>query len=127
MTLRTPLGRVRGLGAARSGVEHWWRQRLTAVVGIPLIVFLILVVIGMGTADYAHTVAAIRNPWIAVSLMLAIAALAWHMQLGMQVIIEDYIHVDRVKKLLLIANSFFAGAVALAGIYAVVKIGLGAP
>jgi succinate dehydrogenase / fumarate reductase membrane anchor subunit len=125
MSLRTPLARVRGLGSARSGVEHWWRQRLTAIAGIPLVILLVFWAVSLSGADYKTTIAAIRSPWVGLGLVLAIATLAWHMQLGMQVIIEDYIHTDRTKYLALIANTFFSVAVALAGIYAVLRIGFG--
>ena len=125
MSLRTPLARVRGLGSARSGVEHWWRQRLTAVAGVPLVALLVWWAVSLSGADYAQTVAAVRNPWIGLGLVLAIGTLTWHMQLGMQVIIEDYLHTERMKYLALVANIVFSAATAFAAIYAVLRIGFG--
>jgi succinate dehydrogenase / fumarate reductase membrane anchor subunit len=125
MSLRTPLARVRGLGSARSGVEHWWRQRITAVAGVPLVALLVWWAVSLSGASYAETIAAVRSPWIGLGLVLAIGTLAWHMQLGMQVIIEDYIHTDRMKYLALVANIVFSAAIAFAAIYAVLRIGFG--
>ncbi len=125
MSLRTPLARVRGLGSARSGVEHWWRQRITAVAGVPLVALLVWWAVSLSGASYAETIAAVRSPWIGLGLVLAIGTLAWHMQLGMQVIIEDYLHTDRTKYLALVANIIFSAAVAIAAIYAVLLIGFG--
>lgn len=126
MSLRTPLGRVRGLGSAKSGTEHWFMQRLTAVASLPLVVFLVGFCVVMAGAGHAEVTAAIRHPLVALGLGFAIVAITWHMRLGLQVVIEDYVHHDGAKVACLIANSLFTSAVALTGLYAILKISFGA-
>ena len=125
MMRKTPLGRVLGLGSAKAGTEHWWVQRMTAVAGIPLTIFLIGFILTHIGATRAEMLASLRNPIIAILLALTMINMLWHMRLGMQVIIEDYIHTDRAKYLALIANTAFSAVVALAGVYAVLRIGFG--
>ena len=126
MGIRNPLQRVRGLGSAKSGTEHWWHQRLTSVALVPLSVFLVILMVSLIGADYATVVARVGHPLVAVGLILTLVAIAWHMQLGMQVIIEDYVHGHGLKVALLIANTFFAVAIAVLGVFAVLKISFGA-
>ena len=126
MSLRTPLGKVRGLGSAKSGTEHWWMQRVTAVVNIPLTVIFLIVVISLMGADHATVAARLGHPIIAILMLAFILSITWHMRLGMQVIIEDYVHGEGVKIACLLGNTFFTAGIAIASIYAVLKLGFGA-
>jgi succinate dehydrogenase / fumarate reductase membrane anchor subunit len=122
--MKTPLGKVRGLGSARSGTEHFWRGRLTSVAEIPLEIAAIGIIVSLVGADHARAEAILGSPFVAVVLLLWILNAATHMRLGMQVIIEDYVHAELPKLLLLMANTFFTVAVALAGAYAILKLSL---
>ena len=126
MGILNPLQRVRGLGAAKSGTEHWWHQRLTSVALVPLSVFLVILMVSLIGADHATVVARVGHPLVAVGLILTLIAIAWHMQLGMQVIIEDYVNSPGWKVSALIANTFFAVVIAVLGVFAVLKISFGA-
>jgi succinate dehydrogenase / fumarate reductase membrane anchor subunit len=126
MSLRTAYGRVRGLGSAKSGTEHWWHQRLTSVALVPLVVFLVILIVSLIGADHAATTASLSRPLVAAALVLSLLTIAWHMHLGMQVIIEDYVHREGWKYAALIGNSFFTATTAFAGIYAVLKLSFGA-
>jgi succinate dehydrogenase / fumarate reductase, membrane anchor subunit len=126
MGILNPLQRVRGLGSAKSGTEEWWHQRLTSVALAPLSVFLVIVVVSLVGADHDTVVARLGHPVIAVGLILTLAAVFWHMHLGMRVIIEDYVHGHGWKVVALIANTFFAVLIAVLGVFAVLKISFGA-
>jgi len=126
MGILNPLQRVRGLGSAKSGTEDWWNQRLTSVALVPLSVFVVILMVSLIGADHAAVVARIGHPLVATCLILTLGAVAWHMQLGMRVIIEDYIHSHGWKVVALIANSFFAVVIAAAGAFAVLAISFGA-
>lgn len=123
--MRTPLGQVRGLGAAKSGTEHFWLQRLTAVANLPLTLVFVGVVIALSGSSHAGATAILGNPWIAILLLLFVLAGAVHMKIGMQVIIEDYVHDDLWKLAALMANAFFAIVVGLASAFALLKISFG--
>ena len=120
--MSTSLSRVRGLGAARSGTEAFWRQRLTAVANVPLTVAFIFIVISLLGRNHAAVVQILGAPLIAVILMLFILSITTHMRIGMQVIIEDYVHGEGAKLVLLIANTFFAIAIALACAFALLML-----
>ncbi len=122
---RTPLSRVRGLGSAKDGTEHFWRQRLTAIANVPLMLFFVWSIVHLWGAGYVETVAYFSQPLVAIVFAVMIAVAALHMKLGMQVIIEDYVH-GAAGKVLLIANIFFSIAVAVAALFAVLKLGFGA-
>lgn len=126
MSSRTPLARVRGLGSARSGTEHWWHQRLTAVANVPLILFLIWLGTQVAGGNHASVVTLIRHPIVALGLILALLNHGWHMKLGMQVVIEDYVHSRLANVALLLGNIFLPAAVSLAGVLAVLTIVFGA-
>ena len=125
MSLRTPLGKVRGLGSAKEGAEHFWRQRLTAVAMTLLIVPVIVVVLMLIGSNQAGAKQIFSSLPIAIIMLLFIVASAWHMKIGMQVVIEDYVHNEKIKLASVMANNFFCIAVALASIYAILKMSSG--
>jgi succinate dehydrogenase / fumarate reductase membrane anchor subunit len=120
--MSTPLGRVRGLGAARSGTGHFWRQRLTAVANVPLVIGFVFIVVGLLGRNHAAVVQILGSPLVAVVMLLFILSITTHMRIGMQVIIEDYVHDETAKLALLMANTFFAVAVGLASAFAILML-----
>ena len=125
MSMETPLGRVRGLGSAKSGLEHWWHQRLTALALIPLMVWFAVSLIVIASGTYQEAVDWIKDPIVAGLMILMLAAGYYHLKLGMQVIIEDYVHTKWVKITSLVVMTFWCIALALTSIMSVVWIWLG--
>ena len=124
-SMRTPLGRVRNLGAAHTGTGDFWRQRLTAVAMTLLIIPVLVIVMMLLGRNQAGAAQILGSLPIAVILILFIIASTWHMKIGMQVVIEDYIHNEKLKLASVMANNFFSFAVALASIYAIFKLSSG--
>ena len=124
-SMRTPLARVRNLGASHSGTSDFWRQRLTAVAMVLLIVPVIVVVLTLISSNQAGAKQIFSLLPIAIIMLLFIIASAWHMKIGMQVVIEDYVHNEKIKLASVMANNFFCIAVALASIYAILKLSSG--
>ena len=122
---KTPLGRVLGLGSAKAGTEHWWLQRVTAIAGIPLMIFLIGFIMAHIGATRAEMVASLANPLVAILLALTVITLLWHMRLGLQVIIEDYVHAPATKLAALLLNTLFTAAMGVAALYAILKMSFG--
>ena len=122
--MRTPLSRVRGLGSAKKGTEHFWLQRVTALANIPLTVFFVSAMVAHAGADYLTVTAFLSRPIVALVMLLLILSMVWHMRLGLQTVIEDYIHDHTVKILALILNTFFALAVGTASVLAILKLTL---
>ena len=124
-SMRTPLGRVRSLGASHSGTFDFWIQRLTAVASVLLILPVVIVVMMLLGRNQAGAAQVLGAPLVAIILLLFIIATAWHMKIGMQVVIEDYVHNEKIKLAAIMANNFFSFAVALASIYAILKLSSG--
>lgn len=125
MSMRTPLSRVRGLGSARQGTEHFWQNTVTSVALIPLTVVFVGIVIAAVGRSHADAVRLLGSPLVAIALLALILAGVRHMQLGMQVIIEDYVHGEPAKTVLVLANVFFSALIAIACVWAVVKLSFG--
>jgi len=124
-SMRTPLGRVRNLGSSHSGTGDFWRQRLTAVAMALLIVPVIVIVLMLASSNYAGAAQILSSIPVAILLVLFIIASTWHMRIGMQIVIEDYVHSEKIKLACVMANNFFCIAVALASIYAIFKLSSG--
>lgn len=124
--LRNPLKRARGLGSAQSGTSHWWTQRVTAAALVLLGLWFVVTVLSLLHADYATAKAMVAKPWNALLLILFLVAMFWHAVLGLQVVIEDYVHTRWKEVALLVAIKFLAVLCALAGVLSVLRIALGA-
>jgi succinate dehydrogenase / fumarate reductase, membrane anchor subunit len=124
-SMRTPLGRVRGLGSAKSGTEHFWLQRVTAVANVFLAIGFIAIVLTLVGAPYQVAMGVLSHPLVAILMLLFLVSGLIHMRLGMQVIIEDYVHGEAVKLAALIGNTFFTIAIGVACAYALLKISFG--
>jgi len=123
--IRTPLSRVRGLGTAHSGTGHFWRQRLTAVANIPLTIAVVVIIVMLLGRNQAAVAQILGSPLVAIIMLLFIASITTHMKIGMQVIIEDYVHDETGKLVLIMANTFFCIAVGLASAYGILKLSFG--
>jgi succinate dehydrogenase membrane anchor subunit len=120
--MRSPLGRARGLGSAREGVEHWWMQRVTAAALIPLTLWFVVSLIALTGSDYNAFIAWLKAPFVAILMVLVLVALFHHMALGLQVVVEDYVHSDRAKIPTVVTIRLACFALAVAGIFATVRI-----
>jgi succinate dehydrogenase / fumarate reductase membrane anchor subunit len=123
--MRTPLGRVRGLGSAKTGTEDFWHQRLTAMANIPLVIAGVVIVISLTGRNHAAAAQILGSPLIAILMLLFIISVTFHMRIGMQVIIEDYVHEETSKIALIMLNTFYTVAVALVSAFAILKLSFG--
>ena len=123
--MRTPLGRVRGFGSAKSGTEDFIRQRLTAIANIPLTIGVILIVMSLIGSNHAAVARTLGSTPVAIVMLLFVISVFYHMRIGMQVIIEDYVHGERVKYVLLILNTFYTFAAGFAAVFAILKLSFG--
>lgn len=124
-SMRTPLGRVRNLGAAHSGTSDFWRQRITAVAMTLLMIPVLVIIMMLLGRNQAGAKQILGSLPVAIIMVLFIVASAWHMKIGMQVVIEDYVHNEKLKLASIMLNNFFAAAVALASIYAILQLSSG--
>jgi len=125
MSMRTPLGRVRGLGSARSGTRDFWLQRLSAIASVPLTIAGVVLVISLTGRSYPAVKQILASPLVAVTFLLFILSTVVHMKIGVQIIIEDYVYEKKQKLTLLMLNIFFAVAIGLACTYAILKLSFG--
>ncbi|MBX9820711.1 succinate dehydrogenase, hydrophobic membrane anchor protein [Afipia birgiae] len=124
-SIRTPLSRVRGLGSAKSGTSDFFRQRVTAIAMVLLFVPVIVIIMSLLGRNQAGAAQILGSPLVAVIMILFIIASIWHMKIGMQVVLEDYVTDEKTKLAAIIANNFFSAAVGLASIYAIIKLSSG--
>jgi succinate dehydrogenase / fumarate reductase, membrane anchor subunit len=127
MSLQTPLRQVRGLGSAGNGVHHWWVQRLTAVALVPLSVWLLVSLLSLPALDFVTLVSWAGGTWTASLLILLVITASWHSSLGIQVILEDYVHDHGLKTVTLVLSGFVHAVLAAAGVFAVLRIAFGSP
>ena len=127
MSLRTPLGRVLGLGAAKEGVQHWWLQRLTSIALVPLTTWFLVSLLALPAFDQATVRLWLSQGWTALLLCLLVLVASWHSQLGVRVVIEDYVHGAGSRTLLLVLVTFLHVFIAAAGLFAVLRVALGSP
>jgi succinate dehydrogenase / fumarate reductase membrane anchor subunit len=125
LNMRTALGRVRGYGSARSGTEHFIQQRLTAIANVPLTIAAILIVMSLIGRNHAAVAQILGSTPVAIVMVLFIVSTFHHMRIGMQVVIEDYVHEERAKYALLVLNTFFTIAAGFSSIYAILKLSFG--
>jgi succinate dehydrogenase / fumarate reductase membrane anchor subunit len=122
--LRNPLKVARGLGSSQSGVGHWWTQRVTAAALVVLLIWFVITVLGLLHADYATALATVAKPWNALLLIIMLVTMFWHAVLGLQVVIEDYVHTRWKEVLSLVLIKFLAVLGALGSVLAVLRIAL---
>ncbi len=126
MSLRSPLGRVLGAGPARQGVHHWWMQRLSSLALVPLTVWFLVGLLALPSLDHATVAAWMRQGPTALLLVLLVLTAAWHSQLGVRVVVEDYVHEAATRALCLVTLSFAHIALAAAGVFAVLRVAFAA-
>jgi len=124
-SMRTPLGQVRHLGSAKSGTLHFWRQRLTAVADVPLTIAAVAIIMSLFGRNHAAVVKILGSPLVAIVMLLFMFTSVYHMWLGMQVIIEDYVHEEWLKFLALMSNTFFCFAIGIIVVFAIFNLSFG--
>jgi succinate dehydrogenase / fumarate reductase membrane anchor subunit len=126
VSYRTPLGRARGLGSAKHGAGHWVSERVTAIALVPLTIWAIYGVLRLAAGDYGFAVHWIQDPVNATLTVITLAISFWHMQAGLRVVVEDYIHKALSKSVLLLLNLFICGLAGALAIFSILKVALGA-
>jgi succinate dehydrogenase / fumarate reductase, membrane anchor subunit len=124
MSLRSPLGKVLGTGSAKEGVHHWWLQRLTSIALVPLTIWFVVSLLSLPSFEHVTIVSWMAHSWTALLLILFILVATRHSQLGVRVVVEDYVH-GGTKTLTLVVITFIHAVVAAAGIFAVLKVAFG--
>jgi succinate dehydrogenase / fumarate reductase membrane anchor subunit len=126
MSLRSPLGKVLGAGSAKQGVHHWWMQRLTSVALVPLSIWFVVSLLSLPSFDHATVVAWMAQSWTALLLILLVLVAAWHSQLGVREVVEDYVHGAGARTVTLVSVTFAHTLIGAAGVFAVLKVAFGA-
>lgn len=125
VSMRTPLARVKGLGAAGSGTEHWWHHRVSAVSNVPLVISFVIIAAALAGRPYVEVVRIVSHPLVAIALILFVVSITYHMAHGVRIIIEDYVHQKGLKLAALVANTFFAIVIAAACLFSILRISFG--
>ena len=125
MSMRSPLGRVLGTGAAHDGVRHWWMQRLTSIALVPLTVWFVVSLLTLPSLGYGTVLAWMSQSWTALLLILLVLTAAWHSQLGVRVVVEDYVHGAGARTLTLVLIGFAHVLLAATGVFAILRVAFG--
>lgn len=124
-SLRSPLGLVSGLGSAKGGAHHWWLQRLTSIALVPLTIWFTVSVLSLPSLDHVTVVSWMAQSWTALLLIVLVLVATYHSQLGVRVVVEDYVHNNGMKTLTLVILTFAHALVAVAGVFAILKVAFG--
>jgi succinate dehydrogenase / fumarate reductase membrane anchor subunit len=124
-TLRSPLAVVSGLGSAKGGVHHWWLQRLTSIALVPLTIWFTVSILSLPSMDHVTVIAWMAQSWTALFLIVLVLVATYHSQLGVRVVIEDYVHSPGVRTLTLVIATFAHALLAVAGVFAILKVAFG--
>lgn len=124
-SLRSPLGTVGGLGSAKSGVHHWWLQRLTSIALVPLTIWFAVSLASLSSLDHVTVVAWMAQSWTALLLVLLVLVATYHSQLGVRVVVEDYVHNTGLRTVTLVVLTFLHAFLAVAGVFAILKVAFG--
>ena len=124
-SLRSPLGSVAGLGSAKDGVHHWWLQRLTSIALVPLTIWFTVSILSLPSLDHVTVISWMAQSWTALLLIVLVLVATYHSQLGVRVVVEDYVHNSGMKTLTLVTLTFVHGLLAVAGVFAILKVAFG--
>lgn len=125
-SLRSPLGSVVGLGSAKEGVHHWWVQRLTSIALVPLTIWFTVSILSLPSLDHVTVISWMAQSWNALLLIVFVLVATYHSQLGVRVVVEDYVHEAGMKTLTLVVLTFAHALLAVAGLFAILKVAFGA-
>ena len=124
-SLRSPLGAVSGLGSAKSGAHHWWLQRLTSIALVPLTIWFAISILSLPSMDHVTVITWMAQSWTALLLIVLVLVATYHSQLGVRVVVEDYVHATGTKTLTLVIVTFAHALLAVAGVFAILKVAFG--